>query len=121
MRLTQIQNCIQNPSVELTNLQLSPNPPVSGQELTVTGLLSVKQPIQQGAIGHVQVQMNTFPIANVDLDICQLVECPFVGEQQFKKPVQVPAKAPRGEYRVQVTIEQSEQKLGCVSSQVSLD
>ena len=81
--------CDNKNSINLKNLELTPDPPVAGQSLKVTlngqtGVL-LTQPK-----AHLQFSVLGIPVSNLDLDICSSNQCPVDANDSYNWVVEYP-------------------------------
>ena len=71
-------NVCDNNNINLNTLQLTPDPPVAGQNLkvTLTGKTNIHLTNQSA---HLQFTVLGIPVSKIDLDICSGNHCPVVG------------------------------------------
>jgi len=87
-------------------VNLTPNPPVPGQNLTIIAAGTSSQTIQSEAKLFVQVKLGYVTILRKEYDFCDAIDavdlsCPLEkGQHKISKVVQIPAAVPPGTYSV---------------------
>lgn len=85
---------------------ISPNPPVRGENLTITAEGIVGQTIEDGAYVDVDVRYGFIKLVSDTFDLCEEItkvdmECPIQrGAQKLTKEVEIPDQVPPGKYLV---------------------
>ncbi|EQK98831.1 hypothetical protein G6O67_000412 [Ophiocordyceps sinensis] len=93
--------------VEITRVDLTPNPPAMGQNLVINATGAVKTTINQGSKVHLIVKMGFVTILNRVEDLCEQVghvdlECPIKkGTMNIVKTVSLPGHIPAGPFTVE--------------------
>jgi len=96
--------------IQIDSIELSPDPPVPGQELTVTVKALVTDVIEEGASADVTVKLGLIKLLQKSFDICQearnanaTVSCPVEpGPYEVVQSVQLPAEIPKAKFVVLV-------------------
>lgn len=92
--------------VIIKNVDLTPNPPVPGQVLTIEAVGEALVDIEDGAYVVLQVKYGLIRIVNTKANFCEQVknidkECPIKkGEVIVRKDVEIPNEIPSGKYTV---------------------
>lgn len=92
--------------VEITKLDLNPNPPLKGQELTIFAEGIVKETILEGAYIDIDVRYGYIRLLKQTFDLCEQtqsvgLECPIKeGKIELETSVQLPSEIPPGVYTV---------------------
>jgi hypothetical protein len=92
--------------LKIVSVNLSPNPPVPGQKLTIEAEGVFDEPVVQGSKIHLQVKYGLIRLINVEADLCEELEgntdltCPLSGYQKIVKEVDIPREVPPGKYAV---------------------
>jgi len=112
--------------VVLEKVNLTPNPPVAGEKLTIEAIGTVKQDIEQGAFVNLQVKYGLIKLVNTQADLCDQIanvdlSCPIQkGKISIIKDVELPKEIPPGKYTVQAdayTVDK--EKLTCLEAEVT--
>ncbi|ORY84804.1 phosphatidylinositol/phosphatidylglycerol transfer protein [Protomyces lactucae-debilis] len=111
--------------ISIDRLELSPNPPERGQNLTIYAEGSIKEDIQQGAYVDIIVKYGLIRLLHTTLDLCEQTEkidlaCPIeAGPLALERVVELPKVIPPGKYSVQAQVftEDGEQ-ITCLSAHV---
>lgn len=92
--------------VEIIRIDLDPNPPVKGQNVTIHAEGIVKQPILEGAYVDVDVRYGYIRLLKQTFDLCEQsktvgIECPVEkGKLVLDTSVEIPGEVPPGKYVV---------------------
>ncbi|CAN3359004.1 phosphatidylglycerol/phosphatidylinositol transfer protein [Diutina catenulata] len=92
--------------LDLQRLVISPNPPVRGENLTITAEGVVGAKIEDGAYVDVDVRYGFIKLVSETFDLCSEItkvdmECPIdKGRQKLTKEVEIPQEVPPGKYYV---------------------
>ncbi|KAH8691400.1 putative ML domain protein [Talaromyces proteolyticus] len=92
--------------LEITAVNLSPNPPVPGESLTIEAEGIFHAPVDKGSTLHLEVKYGLIRLIKTDADLCDELEantdlkCPLQGKQKFTKQVEIPKEVPPGKYSV---------------------
>lgn len=95
--------------VEIKEVNLDPNPPVRGENLTISANGEVFETIEEGAYIDVEVRLGYIRLLSQTFDLCETLEdndieglsCPIEpGEYNIKKIVEIPGEVPPGKYVV---------------------
>ncbi|KAL1757585.1 ML domain-containing protein [Schizophyllum commune] len=97
-------------TVNLKSIEISPDPPIPGQQLTVTVKADVREIIQDGASATVVVKVGLIKLLHRTYDICEearkansTVQCPVEkGEHTVVQTVQLPREIPRAPFKIDV-------------------
>jgi len=104
-----LQYCTDDPSGDaliIEEVDLTPNPPVPGQPLTIKAVGMLKNVVTKGAYVEVSVKYGLITLIREVLDLCDHVkevelECPIdKGKQTLTKVVNIPREIPPGKYVV---------------------
>ncbi|KAF8756164.1 Glutamine amidotransferases class-II [Rhizoctonia solani] len=90
--------------VQIKSIEVSPDPPKPGQDLTVTVIATADQPIEEGAYADVTVKLGLIKLLNKRFDICEearnanaTIQCPVQkGDHTVVQTVALPKEIPRG-------------------------
>ncbi|CAR22154.1 Phosphatidylglycerol/phosphatidylinositol transfer protein [Lachancea thermotolerans] len=94
-------------TIQLVNLL--PNPPVRGENVTVSAAGHVKETIKEGAYVDVEVRLGYIKLLTQTYDLCEELEkndvgglkCPIApGDYKIDKTVEIPQEVPPGKYTV---------------------
>lgn len=92
--------------VEIYRVDLDPNPPVKGQNLTIFAEGIVKKTILEGAYVDVDVRYGYIRLLKQTFDLCEQtatvdIDCPIKeGKLVLETSVEIPAEVPPGKYVV---------------------
>ncbi|KAJ9201378.1 hypothetical protein DTO166G4_6322 [Paecilomyces variotii] len=95
-----------NNILQIDSVDLSPNPPQPGQNLTIVAKGTFREKVEQGSKVLLQVKYGLIRLINQEADLCEQIEnvdlhCPLEkGEMTFTKDVQLPKEIPPGKYSV---------------------
>ncbi|CAO1618894.1 unnamed protein product [Parajaminaea phylloscopi] len=97
-------------AVEVQSIEVSPDPPVPGQNLTVKAKGIVKSRIEEGSIADVTVKIGLIKLLSKQFDICEearnndvAVKCPVQpGEYEITQVVALPREIPPAKFNVHV-------------------
>ncbi|KAK5011700.1 ML domain-containing protein [Cryomyces antarcticus] len=90
----------------IEHVDLTPNPPEAGKNLTISARGTLSADIEDGAKVHLQVKYGLIRLINQEADLCETVKnvdlnCPLKkGEMELKKDVELPKEIPPGKYTV---------------------
>jgi hypothetical protein len=90
----------------ITNVDLTPNPPLAGEELVINAVGQTSKPIEKGAYVLLQVKYGLIRLISTTADLCEQItnvdmECPIEkGELKITKSISLPAEIPPGKYSV---------------------
>ncbi|KOH00314.1 sterol transporter [Saccharomyces eubayanus] len=114
--------------LEIKEIDLSPNPPVRGQNLTITANGEVFETIEEGSYVEVEVRLGYIRLLSQTFDLCQTLEdndieglsCPIEpGSYDVKKLVEIPGEVPPGRYVVLArAYTESDDLITCVTGEV---
>ncbi|EXJ58371.1 hypothetical protein A1O7_05796 [Cladophialophora yegresii CBS 114405] len=106
-------------------VDLSPNPPVPGQKLTITGNGTFSKDIDPGATVFLQVKYGLITLIKQEADLCDNlpkidITCPIKeGVFTLKKEVDIPKQVPPGKYTVLADVNTvDKEKITCMESTV---
>ncbi|KAJ2914859.1 hypothetical protein MD484_g5551, partial [Candolleomyces efflorescens] len=96
--------------VQIESIQVSPDPPQPGQDLTVTVKAQVLERIEEGASADVTVKLGLVKLLEKTFDVCDearnanaTVQCPVeVGPYVVEQTVALPKEIPRAKFVVDV-------------------
>ncbi|GMM57275.1 sterol transporter [Maudiozyma humilis] len=95
--------------LDVRTIELLPNPPQRGANLTIRASGKVLTTVEQGAYVDVEVRLGYIKLITQRFDLCEVLsendieglECPVQpGEYDLAKIVQIPAEVPPGRYNV---------------------
>ncbi|KAG9229417.1 putative Phosphatidylglycerol/phosphatidylinositol transfer protein [Amylocarpus encephaloides] len=111
--------------LELDHVNLSPNPPVPGQRLTIEAVGTLSERIEKGAYVDLSVKYGIIKLLSTRADMCDQVknveiECPIEkGTTTIKKEVDIPKEIPGGTYTVFAdAYTEDERKIVCLEATV---
>ncbi|RCK66207.1 Phosphatidylglycerol/phosphatidylinositol transfer protein [Candida viswanathii] len=90
----------------LNQVDLAPNPPEAGSNLTFTAVGTIDETIKDGAYVEVEVRYGFIKLIHQTYDLCEEItkvdlECPIKkGEHVITKVVEIPEEVPPGRYLV---------------------
>jgi hypothetical protein len=90
----------------ITNVDLSPNPPVPGSQLNISAAGSFNADVEPGATIFLQVKYGLITLIKQEADLCDRlgnvdVTCPLKqGDVTISKSVNIPEQVPKGKYSV---------------------
>ncbi|KJX96157.1 phosphatidylinositol/phosphatidylglycerol transfer protein [Zymoseptoria brevis] len=109
----------------LKKVDLNPNPPRAGTELTITASGILSEDVGEGAKIQLQVKYGLITIINQSADLCETVknvdlECPLKkGKMGLTKVVKLPAQIPPGNYHVSADVVSKDgDKVTCLKASV---
>lgn len=112
--------------IEITNLEISPNPPERGQNLTISASGTVKEDITPGAYVEVEVKYGLIRLIRQRLDLCEQTEkvdlaCPIKeGEITLERVVELPQAIPPGRYTVNAKVfTEDDREITCLVAKVA--
>ncbi|KAF1976370.1 hypothetical protein BU23DRAFT_566035 [Bimuria novae-zelandiae CBS 107.79] len=114
-------------SLDIEKVDLSPNPPVPGQTLTITAKGDFSKDVEEGSKTHLIVKYNNYiTLINQDADTCDTVkkvdlECPLKkGEMKLTKDVDIPQQVPPGKYSVNAEVKSKDGELiTCLKAEIT--
>ncbi|KAL2000666.1 hypothetical protein VTN02DRAFT_2779 [Thermoascus thermophilus] len=92
--------------LQISSVDLSPNPPAAGQTLTIKATGTFKETIEEGAKVLLQVKYGLIRLISQEADLCEQIEnvdlhCPLEkGKMTLTKEVELPKEIPPGSYSV---------------------
>ncbi|KAJ4413585.1 Phosphatidylglycerol/phosphatidylinositol transfer protein [Gnomoniopsis sp. IMI 355080] len=96
--------------VSIDNLDLSPNPPARGQNLTVDAAGTIKSEVNAGTKVSVRVKLGPTTVYRKKFDLCKEFEkvggsCPISsGTPRVVKTFKIPKQVPKGRYSAHVNV-----------------
>jgi len=106
-------------------VDLSPNPPIPGQKLTVTANGTFSKDIEPGATVFLQVKYGLITLIKQEADLCDNLpkidmSCPLEkGVLSIKKEVDIPKQVPPGKYTVLADVNTvDKEKITCMETTV---
>ncbi|KAI9845280.1 MAG: Phosphatidylglycerol/phosphatidylinositol transfer protein [Thelocarpon superellum] len=110
----------------IEHVNLSPNPPVPGQNLSIEAAGIFKKDVEEGAYVNLQVKYGLIRLVNTKADLCSQVEqvdlkCPIKkGETLLTKTVEIPKEVPPGKYTVLADVYTvDDEKITCLTAEVT--
>ncbi|KAI9718665.1 MAG: Phosphatidylglycerol/phosphatidylinositol transfer protein [Chrysothrix sp. TS-e1954] len=111
--------------LDIEKVDLAPNPPLAGKNLTITASGTLSERVDSGAKVHLEVKYGLIRILSTVVDLCDYAkevgeECPLEkGELEFRKDVELPREIPHGKYTVLAdVITKEEKKVTCLTATV---
>jgi len=95
-----------NDILVIEQVNLTPNPPLKGQTLTIEAVGTLLEDVAEGAYVVLQVKYGLIRLVNTEADLCEQVSnvdlsCPIhKGKTTIVKDVQLPKEIPPGTYTV---------------------
>ena len=98
-----VEICSLSPSDDLVNItyiNLTPNPPLAGQNLTIEAMGYLKTDVEEGAYANFEVKYGFIKLLSGTADLCEKaaevdLECPVKkGQVKIQKVVELPAQIP---------------------------
>ncbi|PPQ97561.1 hypothetical protein CVT26_002346 [Gymnopilus dilepis] len=96
-------------AVRIQSIDISPDPPKPGKDLTVTVTGIAKERIEEGAYVDVTVKLGLVKILSKEFDVCEeaqnanaSIQCPVEeGTYTVKQTVELPKEIPPGKYSLE--------------------
>ncbi|OJT03029.1 Phosphatidylglycerol/phosphatidylinositol transfer protein [Trametes pubescens] len=96
--------------IHIKSIQVSPDPPQRGQELTITVEGDAAETIEDGAYADVTVKVGVIKILSKEFDICEeadkantTVQCPVQkGAHKVIQSVELPKEIPPAQFKVNI-------------------
>ncbi|KAM4056636.1 ML domain-containing protein [Hirsutella rhossiliensis] len=114
--------------VQITSVNLTPNPPAMGRDLVINATGTVKTTIERNAKVHLVVKMGLLTLVNREEDLCDQVrhvdlECPIKnGTMNIVKTVSLPGHIPPGPFTVEANARTADDKpITCLQGNVVLE
>jgi len=111
--------------LEITNVDLKPNPPAAGKTLSIEASGVVHKDIGVGAYVVLQVKYGLITLIRQTVDLCEQVknvelECPLkAGELTITKDVDLPNEIPPGLYTVLADVyTQDDESITCLTAKI---
>ncbi|KAI7785915.1 phosphatidylglycerol phosphatidylinositol transfer protein [Diaporthe eres] len=93
-------------AITITHVDLVPNPPIWGQDLVVSAVATVNEPIVQGAVVDVKVKFISSVVYHKQFDVCEELgkighKCPVAeGTVLYNETWPIPKGFPHGTYGI---------------------
>ncbi|KAG9120753.1 Phosphatidylglycerol/phosphatidylinositol transfer protein [Ceratobasidium sp. 392] len=124
-------NGLPSDAVQVISIEVSPDPPQIGKDLTVKARGLVNRRIEEGAYADVTVKLGLIKLMHKQFDICEearnnnvTVQCPVEpGEYEVVQTVTLPKETPKAKFNIKVegfTSEESAEP-NMVSLQLTVD
>ncbi|KAF2864517.1 hypothetical protein K470DRAFT_297506 [Piedraia hortae CBS 480.64] len=115
-----------NDILNLTSVDLYPNPPLPGQTLDITARGSISKDIEEGAYIKLNVKYGLITILNMKADLCEHVDevelkCPLKKDDLsvLSKQVELPKQIPPGRYTVMAdAYTKDDERVTCLMAKV---
>lgn len=114
--------------VDIEEVNISPNPPIPGTNLTISARGTLKTDLVDGSYVDVLVRYGFIVLVNKRYDLCELLpevelECPVkAGYLRLERTVELPEEVPPGFYTVEAKAYTPEEELlTCLQAEVSID
>jgi hypothetical protein len=111
--------------LNITNVDLSPNPPVPGSTLNITASGIFSKNVDPGATLFLQVKYGLITLIRQEADMCDRIgnvdlTCPLKkGEMDLTKSVEIPKQVPKGTYSVIADVKSVDgEAVTCMMSEV---
>ncbi|PHH66813.1 hypothetical protein CDD81_5945 [Ophiocordyceps australis] len=112
--------------VDIERVDITPNPPIPGQNLTISASGTVKEVIETGAYVHLSLKYNKFiPIPINNQGLCENIgqvglQCPLEpGKMTISKEFALEKQIPPGTYDVQADVfTKDNRKITCLQASV---
>ncbi|ODQ79763.1 hypothetical protein BABINDRAFT_161463 [Babjeviella inositovora NRRL Y-12698] len=111
--------------LELKSLTISPNPPLRGENMTISAVAYLSKDIAEGAYVEVDVFYGYIKLLHQTYDLCEQIgevdmECPLkAGEYTIIKQVAIPDQVPPGKYVVNArAFTEEDDYITCLSATV---
>ncbi|KZP01498.1 hypothetical protein CALVIDRAFT_6692 [Calocera viscosa TUFC12733] len=110
-------------AIEIQSIEVSPDPPVPGQNLTVAVTGTTRMPIEDGAYADVTVKLGLIQLLKKRFDVCEeatnaniTVQCPVEpGDYHLSHTVALPREIPKAKFGVQVRgVTQDDEDMVCL-------
>jgi hypothetical protein len=109
----------------ITNVDLTPNPPVPGSTLNITASGTFSKDVDPGAKLFLQVKYGLITLIKQESDMCDRIgnvdlTCPLKeGEMDLIKSVNIPKQVPKGKYSVIADVKSVDgEPVTCMMSEV---
>ncbi|KZF25418.1 putative phosphatidylglycerol/phosphatidylinositol transfer protein [Xylona heveae TC161] len=109
----------------IERVNLTPNPPLPGQTLTIEAAGVFSEDIEEGAYVNLQVKYGLIRLINQRADLCEQIknvdlECPIKkGKTVLTKEVELPKEIPPGKYTVFADVYTvDDRKITCLTATV---
>lgn len=109
--------------LEIESVDLSPNPPLPGQKLTISAEGTLLERIEKGATVNLEVKWGLITLIKQTVDLCDELknvdlECPLEkGKMVLTKEVDLPKQIPPGSYSVLADVyNQKQQQVTCLKA-----
>ncbi|KAL7747018.1 Phosphatidylglycerol/phosphatidylinositol transfer protein [Sorochytrium milnesiophthora] len=124
--------CSEKPKDDLAkikHIKFKPNRVVRGQKIDIDIKGTLKEPLDEGSMADVRVQIAKVPMIHLQVDVCDLLrhddvgqECPVgKGPVHFKAALDTPDQAPTGHYTIILDVSnQRDEHVTCVALDVDL-
>lgn len=114
--------------LDIELVDLDPNPPIPGENLTITAKGTLKQELIDGAYVDVVVRYGFITLVNRRYDLCELLpevdlECPLkAGYLSLTRTVEIPEEAPPGSYSIEAqAYTVADELVTCLQADVTLE
>ncbi|KZP01497.1 hypothetical protein CALVIDRAFT_559312 [Calocera viscosa TUFC12733] len=110
-------------AIEIQSIEVFPDPPVPGQNLTVTVTGTTRMPIEDGAYADVTVKLGPIQLLKKRFDVCEeatnmdlTVQCPVEpSDYHLSHTVALPRKIPKAKFGIQVSgMTQDDEDMVCL-------
>lgn len=100
-------------AIDIKSISVSPDPPIPGQNVTVSGWGTLKAPVRQGSDAEVLIKVGMAVIHRETVDLCKLaqreafqLQCPIEpGTYHLSHTVLIPKTIPRSRFNAHITAE----------------
>ncbi|KAL8796391.1 MAG: hypothetical protein Q9195_001298 [Heterodermia aff. obscurata] len=111
-------------SLAIKYVDLTPNPPSPGKQLTIEAKGNFTKKIEKGAYINLSVKYGLIRIINQRADLCDQLknieeECPVEGDKTITKNVELPKEIPPGHYTVLADVyTEDKERITCLEASV---
>ncbi|THH28062.1 hypothetical protein EUX98_g6124 [Antrodiella citrinella] len=99
-----------NIPLHVTSISISPDPPKTGEDLTVTARGTLSSDLKEGAYADVAVKVGRIKILQKEFDLCEearsanaSIQCPVTaGEHEITHTVKLPKEIPPAPFNVHI-------------------
>ncbi|SCV04837.1 LAMI_0H19768g1_1 [Lachancea mirantina] len=125
-----LQQCDASESqlLDIRLINLLPNPPVRGENLTISAAGKLSKEVNEGAYVDVEVRLGYIKLLSQTYDICEELEnndvnglsCPLSpGEYMLEKSVEIPGEVPPGKYSIVArAFTVDDEEISCLTGEV---
>lgn len=118
-------NATEDGYLVIEHVNLFPNPPLPGHNLTIEAAGVVNKDIEKGAYVHLLVKYGFIQLIQTTADLCEQIktvdlECPLKkGHMTMMKTVELPSQIPPGKYTVEADVySKDDEPITCLTAEV---